>query len=37
MDKLFAKIDDSVTTLWVETAGLVLAMSLIFMLGIKVF
>ena len=36
MDNLFAKIDDHVTSLWIETAGLTVAMSLIFGIAIKI-
>ena len=32
MDNLFAKIDDFETTLWVETAGLTVFLSVVFML-----
>lgn len=37
MSILFAKIDDLVTSLWIETAMLCVAMSLVFALGIKIF
>ncbi len=37
MENLFAKIDDSVTALWVETAGLTVFMSVTFLLAIKLF
>lgn len=37
MSTLFAKIDDLVTSLWIETAMLFVAMSLVFALGIKIF
>ena len=37
MDKLLVKVDDFVTSLWLETAGLTLAMSAVFVLVIEVF
>ena len=37
MDKLFAKIDDLNTTLWIETALLFIAMSIVFAIGLAVF
>ncbi len=37
MDKLIGKIDDFVTSLWIETAGLTVVMSLIFAIAINLF
>ncbi len=37
MENFFAKVDDTVTTLWIETAGLTVFMSLVFLLTIKLF
>ena len=37
MDNIFAKVDDAVTVLWLETAGLTVFMSIVFFLGIKIF
>ena len=37
MDKLFTKIDDFNTTLWVETGFLFVVMSLVFAVVLKVF
>ena len=37
MDNIFAKVDDTVTVLWLETAGLMVFMSIVFFLGIKIF
>lgn len=37
MDKVFAEIDDFVTTLWIETAGLIVALSLVFAAIMKMF
>lgn len=37
MDKLFAKIDDFNTTLWVETGFLFVVLSLVLAVGLKVF
>ncbi len=37
MDDFFAKVDDNVTALWLETAGLAVFMSLIFFLALIAF
>ena len=37
MDNLFAKIDDYSTALWIETATLIVAMSLVFILATNIF
>lgn len=37
MNNFFAKVDDTVTALWIETAGLTVFMSVTFLLVIKLF
>ncbi len=37
MENFFAKVDDTVTALWLETAGLTVFMSTVFFLCIKAF
>ena len=37
MSNFFAKVDDFATVLWVETAGLAAALSLLFMVSLKLF
>ena len=37
MSNFFAKVDDFSTALWVETAGLAVALSLLFMVFLKLF
>ena len=37
MSNFFAKVDDFVTVLWIETAGLTVALSLLFMVSLKLF
>jgi len=37
MDNFFAKVDDSVTALWIETAGLTVFMSVTFFMVAKFF
>ena len=37
MSTIYAGVDDSVVSLWIETAGLILFMSLVFALVIGIF
>jgi len=37
MENFYAKVDDAVTALWIETAGLTVFMSVTFLLAIKLF
>ena len=37
MEKLFAKVDDFVISLWLETAGLAVVLSLVFAMTMKLF